>query len=132
MSTFDDIVTKIEDILKTTFELEDLSQIAQNLWTANPIAQLLLQSEEFENNLNEKPDVANVVFLIKIGFKNDDPASSRRKQYQHAHEVKDNITLTAINSPDKIARFVSHDGYTVDYDGTYSTIDYLITIRYRE
>lgn len=127
-----DIITKIEDILEAIgFNLEDLSSIDQNNWTQDPLAQLLLHGETFLDTVNERPATAELSFLVKIGFRNDDPSDSRTKQYFWAHECRDNIITTNINDTDKLVRWVSHDGYTVDYDGTYSIVDYSIVVGYR-
>jgi hypothetical protein len=132
---FPDVVAAIEDILENTigFNLEDMSAIEQNSWTANPIAQLLYTGGDFEDTTGERVDTEEPFFTIRIGFRQNTPSQSRLDQREWIKKCKDNLTAKILNDnyANVDVRRLLHDPYEIDYDGTYSDILYQIRVGFR-
>jgi len=133
MTFYTDMVDNIETVLTDTLSLNlaDLSAIDQNNWGTDALAQLLYTGTEFGDNLSERPLVDFANFTVKIGFRDEDPASARDKQISWTNSLRDNLTQANIDTGSNLVRWVIFNDAPVTYDGTYSTIYFNFTVRYR-
>jgi hypothetical protein len=127
-----EISSRIKEILiALEFKVEDGSEIDPNNWTENPIAQLLIEGEEFDDVTGERKNTAALDYIIKYEFARNIPDEIRELQYFWAHELRDNINTTNINNPNYLVRSVLHTGWSVEsYDGTITIVNYRITVKY--
>lgn len=128
-----DIIEKLEEILSTTlgYELEDLSNVDINAWGSAVLAQLLYLGTVYDDTMNERPDTRQAKFLIKLMFRDEQPDTSRVKQYTYDSDVYEAINAAAINSTDKLVRAVIHDETNTIYEPPISTLELPLRVRYR-
>lgn len=129
-----EISARIIEILESIdLNVEDGSTIDPNEWTGNPLCQLLVAGEEYDEATGERPDLTARTYNIKFEYATVTPAENRQLQEYWGSQLRANINITNINSSDKLARIVIHEGWdTESYDGTLTTVNYGITVKYRD
>ncbi|MDH4101734.1 MAG: hypothetical protein OEV28_14310 [Nitrospirota bacterium] len=104
--------------------------------TTSAAAQILYESEQFENAFGQKPYYNTAGLVIKISFSDKAPATSRGKQVDWVHGLRDAITVNTLNVnalvASKLVSAALHNGAQVTYDAPVTTIDYKLDVRYRE
>ena len=142
MSNFDtvkSITTNIETVLKgqgaefLPAVIEDLELIPLS---TIPCGQIFYRGEQFEYGHNEKPEFAEIRFLLRIILRDRDPRNLTRDAQDWTHRVRDGLTLPALNVGDlaasKLVSRVTTESVEVEYNGDRAVLGCATLVRYRE
>lgn len=102
-----------------------------------PMGKIFYEREDFEYTHGQKPEYAEIDFLLQIILRNENPKDLIRTQQTWVHNVRDSLTVDALNIDDlsssKLVSRVTTDSIEIDNrpEGL-SIINYIVNVRYRE
>lgn len=104
--------------------------------STTPVCVVLYEGEEFGYGHGQKPLYNEVRYLVKVMLSDSKPGSSRDKYATWVHAIRDAMTVNALNTgglaASKLVSFVATTDVAVTYDPPIGTIDYRLSVRYRE
>lgn len=142
MSNFDTIsaiTDNIETVLKNlgiNFTREVYDNVDSVPASILPHGRIFYVSESFEYPYGQKPAYADAVFRATIILMNRDALGMIRDQQKWAHNIREAITVNALNvgslSTTKYVSLASITSIDIDNTADKSALDITIQIRYRE
>jgi hypothetical protein len=102
-----------------------------------PIAQIFYQAEDFEYTHGQKPEYAEIEFLIRVLLSRDKGSiANMRNNQKKAHEIRDGVTINTLNIGDlassKLVSRVTSESVRNRREDDMDIMDYTLKIRYRE
>lgn len=102
-----------------------------------PLLQMFYMADDFEYTHGQKPEYAEMEFLIRGLFSRDKGSKANmRNNQKKVHEVRDGVTINALNIGDlassKLVSRVTSDSIRNRREDDMDIMDYTLKIRYRE
>lgn len=140
IDTVEAITDNLESLLKgfkITVEREYTEELKNIPLSKLPLAQLFNTEEDFEYTHGQKPEYSELEFLVRVLLSRDKGSiNSMRNHQRKAHEIRDGITINALNIGDlissKLVSRVTSDSLRYRREDDLNIMDYTLRIRYRE
>ena len=135
--TLQSINTNIETILTSTigWKLEDLSDKVSTI-KDTPLTTLRFIDLNFEDIYGQKPKYLIAAYEIYVFGIKFTPAEIRDKQAEFAFEIRDNITVDALNvgalATTKYVSRITHRQAENEYSPPQTRLVYPLAVRFRE
>ena len=118
------------------FSLQIYEEVEKIPASLMPHGQIFYKGEEFEYTHGQKPQFAEIEFLLRVAIQNRDARQMTREQQKWVHLIRDGLTVPALNIGDiassKLVSRVTTEDVTIDHRVAVSVLEYEVLVRYRE
>lgn len=118
------------------FALETIEEESKIPANQIPFGQIFYNTEEFEYTHGQKPEYAEVNFIVRVVLKKNNPTDLMAEQQKWIHLIRDGVTINALNIGDLSASLLVSRVTTrepdIDTQSDTSFVNYDMKIRYRE